>query len=88
MIKFSEYGIRGRKVFEPPRYLTVIQAPEQILEAIDSRRKDGNSKKLKCKKQYAMLLTCIVHQLFYLSLSLSLPLPLRFDNRIWLCGCG
>ena len=47
-------------MFEPPHYMTVTQAAEQILEAIDSRRKDGNGKKLTCKKQYAMLLTCIV----------------------------
>ena len=39
-------------MFEPPRYMTVAQAAEQILEAIDSRRKDGNGKKLKCKTVY------------------------------------
>ena len=39
---------RGRKVFEPPRYMTVTQAAEQILEAIGSRR-DVTGKQLTCK---------------------------------------
>ena len=40
---------RGRKVFEPPRYMTVAQAAEQLLKAIDNRRKDDeNDKQLKC----------------------------------------
>ena len=30
MIKFLEYSIRGRKMFEPPRYMTVTQAADQI----------------------------------------------------------
>ena len=29
-------------MFESPRYMTVAQAAEQILEAIDSRRKERN----------------------------------------------
>ena len=63
-------------MFEPPRYMTVAQAAEQILEAIDSRRKDGNGKTLKCKQQCAvpLPLICIVHRLFSFSLSLSLSL--------------
>ena len=55
-------------MFEPPRYMTVAQAAEQILEAIDSRRKERNGKKLKCEQQCAVL---IVHRLLSLSLSLS-----------------
>ena len=39
-------------MFEPPRYMTVAQAADQILEAIDSRRKDRNGEKLKCKTVY------------------------------------
>ena len=39
-------------MFEPPRYMTVAQAAEQLLEAIDNRRKlDENGKQLKCKQQ-------------------------------------
>ena len=43
-------------MFEPPRYMTVAQTTEQILEAIDSRRKERNGKKLKCKQQCAVLI--------------------------------
>ena len=35
-------------MFEPPCYMTVAQAAEQLLEAIDTRRKDG--KQLKCEQ--------------------------------------
>ena len=53
-------------MFEPPRYMTVAQAAEQILEAIDSRRKDVNDKQLKCKQPFKNVI------LLSLSLSLSL----------------
>ena len=33
-------------MFEPPRYMTVDQAACQILDAIESRRKDDESKQL------------------------------------------
>ena len=53
VLKINDYlCYRGRKVFEPPRYMTVAQAAEQLLEAIDNRRKnDENDKQLKCKQQ-------------------------------------
>ena len=71
---------RGRKVFEPPRYMTVAQAAEQLLEAIDNRRKDDeNDKQLKCKQQRILVALC--------SISVSLSPP-RFDGRVSVCGCG
>ena len=81
MIRTENYlCYRGRKVFEPPRYMTVAQAAEQLLEAIDNRRKnDENDKQLKCKQQ------CILVSLYSISVSLS---PSRFDRRVSVCGCG
>ena len=71
---------RGRKVFEPPRYMTVAQAAEQLLEAIDNRRKDDeNDKQLKCKQQRILV------SLYSIPVSLS---PSRFDGRVSVCGCG
>ena len=65
-------------MFEPPRYMTVAQAAEQLLEAIDNRRKDDeNGKQLKCKQQR------ILFSRFILSLS-----PSRFDGRVSVCRCG
>ena len=32
---------RGRKIYEPPRYMTVNQAVEQLLEVEDSRQEGG-----------------------------------------------
>lgn len=32
---------RGRKVFEPPRYMTVSQAAEQLLTVLQRRRDEG-----------------------------------------------
>lgn len=32
---------RGRKVYEPPRYMTINQATEQLLEVIANRRQLG-----------------------------------------------
>ena len=56
---------RGRKVFEPPRYMTVAQAAEQLLEAIDNRRKLAeDDKQLKFKKQF------YVHSYYNQTLSL------------------
>lgn len=39
--------LRGRKVFEPPRFMTIAQAAGQLLEAIEGRRKEG--KPLQCE---------------------------------------
>ncbi|XP_046905677.1 diphthine methyl ester synthase isoform X1 [Hypomesus transpacificus] len=33
--------IRGRKIYEPPRYMTVCQAAEQLLEIVQNRRERG-----------------------------------------------
>ena len=61
-------------MFEPPRYMTVAQAAEQLLEAIDNRRKDENGKQLKCKQQCIIAYSMCMHSLS-LSLSLSPSLP-------------
>ncbi|KAH3832069.1 hypothetical protein DPMN_105345 [Dreissena polymorpha] len=41
-IKVKEQSIenlmKGRKIFEPPRYMSVKQAAEQLLEIVDNRR--------------------------------------------------
>ena len=34
---------RGRKVYEPPRYMTVAQAASQLLEAVESRKRRGEA---------------------------------------------
>ena len=34
-------------MFDPPRYMTVAQAACQILEAIESRKKEDDSKELR-----------------------------------------
>ena len=73
IIVFVAY--RGRKVFEPPRYMTVAQAAEQILEAIDRRRKDENGKQLKSKQPFKNVVLLTLSFTLSLSLSLSLPLP-------------
>ena len=44
------FGFRGRKVFEPPRYMTVGQAAVQITQALANRERDGDP--LKCKVIY------------------------------------
>ena len=33
--------IRGRKIYEPPRYMSVNTAAEQLLEIIEKRQKNG-----------------------------------------------
>lgn len=33
--------MRGRKIYEPPRYMTVAQAAEQLLEILQNRRDRG-----------------------------------------------
>ena len=77
-------------MFEPPRYMTVAQAAEQLLKAIDNRRKDENGKQLKCKQQcniaYSTLyvsysLSYSLSPLFSLSLSLP-PSRARFDGKM------
>uniref|UniRef100_A0A3B4B2G5 diphthine methyl ester synthase n=1 Tax=Periophthalmus magnuspinnatus TaxID=409849 RepID=A0A3B4B2G5_9GOBI len=44
-IKVKEQSIenmmRGRKIFEPPRFMTVAQAVEQLLQIIQRRREEG-----------------------------------------------
>ncbi|OWF54781.1 diphthine methyl ester synthase-like [Mizuhopecten yessoensis] len=46
-IKVKEQSIenlmRGRKVFEPPRYMSVNQAAEQILEVVRNRKASGDT---------------------------------------------
>ena len=39
-------------MFEPPRYMSVAQAAAQILEAIENRRNEGDSKELKCMQLF------------------------------------
>ncbi|XP_013415188.1 diphthine methyl ester synthase [Lingula anatina] len=45
-IKVKEQSIenlmRGRKIFEPPRYMTVNQAAEQLLEIIEKKKQEGD----------------------------------------------
>ncbi|XP_048762048.2 diphthine methyl ester synthase-like isoform X1 [Ostrea edulis] len=45
-IKMKEQTIenlmKGRKIFEPPRFMTVKQASEQLLEIIENKRKEGD----------------------------------------------
>ena len=54
--------------------MTVAQAAEQLLEAIDNGRKlDEDDKQLKCKKQF------YVHSYYNHKLSLSSPLP----SQVW-----
>lgn len=38
----SLFFCRGRKIFEPPRYMTVNTCAEQLLEIIDTKRNDGD----------------------------------------------
>ena len=40
---------RGIKVFEPPRFMSVMQAASQLLEAVQSRQSKGV---VECKIQY------------------------------------
>lgn len=35
--------MRGRKIYEPPRYMTVKQAAEQLLEIVQNRREKGEA---------------------------------------------
>lgn len=35
------YPCRGRKIYEPPRYMSVNQAAEQLLAIIQNRRLQG-----------------------------------------------
>ena len=74
----DEHYCRGVKCLSrPSHYMTVAQAAEQLLEAIDNRRKLEDDKQLKCKKK----------NLLFSSLLPPLPsIPLRFDVRIsYLC---
>lgn len=41
------YSCRGRKVYEPPRYVTVAQAASQLLEIVESKQRKGEA--LRCK---------------------------------------
>ncbi|XP_074654743.1 diphthine methyl ester synthase-like [Tubulanus polymorphus] len=41
-----ENMMRGRKIYEPPRYLTVNRASEQLLEIIRNRKQSGDEKVL------------------------------------------
>lgn len=34
---------RGRKIFEPPRFMTVKQASEQLLEIVENKRQEGDN---------------------------------------------
>ena len=43
----SMYSCRGRKVYEPPRYMTVAQAASQLLEVVESKQRKGEA--LRCK---------------------------------------
>ena len=43
LLKFPVPPCRGRKVYEPPRYMTVAQAAAQLLEAVSSRGTAGTS---------------------------------------------
>ena len=36
------YIFRGRKIYEPPRYMTVAQAASQIVEIIQEKKKDSD----------------------------------------------
>uniref|UniRef100_A0A3P8TSH2 diphthine methyl ester synthase n=1 Tax=Amphiprion percula TaxID=161767 RepID=A0A3P8TSH2_AMPPE len=36
-----ENMMRGKKIYEPPRYMTVSQAADQLIQIIDRRRKEG-----------------------------------------------
>ena len=42
---------RGRKVFEPPRYMTATQATEQLISAVQNR-KESEQVPLKCTIMY------------------------------------
>lgn len=46
-IKMKEQTIenlmKGRKVFEPPRFMTVKQASEQLLEIVENKRQEGDN---------------------------------------------
>ncbi|XP_026861359.2 diphthine methyl ester synthase [Electrophorus electricus] len=37
----TENLMRGRKIYEPPRFMTVAQAAEQLLEIVENRREQG-----------------------------------------------
>lgn len=37
----NDTAYRGRKIYEPPRYMTVSQAAEQLLTIIMHRRESG-----------------------------------------------
>nr|XP_034314046.1 diphthine methyl ester synthase-like [Crassostrea gigas] len=46
-IKMKEQTIenlmKGRKIFEPPRFMTVKQASEQLLEIVENKRQEGDN---------------------------------------------
>ncbi|CAH1782848.1 unnamed protein product, partial [Owenia fusiformis] len=46
-IKVKEQSIenlmRGRKIYEPPRYMSVSQAAEQLLEIVENKQKSGDN---------------------------------------------
>lgn len=44
----SSYFLRGRRVFEPPRYMTIGQAAGQLVRALSNRERDGHP--LTCEK--------------------------------------
>ena len=37
------FFFRGRKIYEPPRYMTVKQAAEQLMEIVHNKRKESDS---------------------------------------------
>lgn len=39
--KWTYFFNRGKKIFEPPRFLSVNEAAEQLLEIIENRRGKG-----------------------------------------------
>lgn len=38
---FQLYTYRGKKIYEPPRYMSVNQAAQQLLEIVQNRRLQG-----------------------------------------------
>jgi hypothetical protein len=38
---FFSFFCRGRLIYEPPRYMTVAQAVEQLLQIEDARKENG-----------------------------------------------
>lgn len=48
VLTLSIFSVRGKKIFEPPRYMSVNQAAEQLLAVVQNRRLQGQEPGIIC----------------------------------------